>query len=258
MGERDDGAAVVGLVVLVLGVVVAIAVPKPVWITFAIILVAAGSVVVGTLVRKDFTQRRELRVAAERAISEERAQLIKARRRDRLGSENLERLEAAHEAADRVAASEAAAEGWLGEVDFADDLRTIADHFEKSTALRKTATDLTSLADPGPDDRRIVGDARIAAERLEYAANRLADLMIRCADEADLIDDSLRRQRESAENERRRAELHGDLSAMLYGVESTPAEDAAEYDAERVLARVTAYREIVKEIARVRDTEAGR
>ena len=44
---------------------------------------------------------------------------------------------------------------------------------------------------------------------------------------------------------------------MLYGAENTPDEGAAEYGAERVLARVAAYREIVEEIARVRDTETG-
>lgn len=253
MAERDDGAGAVGLVALVLVVVVAIVVPKPLWITIVIVFGIAAVAIVGTLVRKDLGEQRQVRQAADRAAAEEQAQLERARQSSRLGSENVKRFEAAQAAAERVTHSDAAHEGWLGEVDFTEDLRTVEENFEKSTALRVTAADLRALSDPTPDDRRILSDAQDAADRLESAAIRLVDLIGRCADEADLIDASLRKQHQDVENERRRAELHGDLSAMLYGVESAVDGEPSEAGADRVMARVAAYREIIAEIARVRD-----
>lgn len=253
MAKRDDGAGAVVLVVFFLIAGIAIVFPKPIWLTFAIVLGVAAIAVVGTLVRKDVAEQRQIRAATVRATEEEQARVERARQSNRLGHKNVERLESAQVAAERVTLSDAAGEGWLGEVDFTEDLRTIAENFEKATALRATASDLTALSAPSPDDRRILADAQTAADRLEDAANLLSDLICRCSDEADLIDASLRKQRQDAENERRRAELHGDLSAMLYGAESAPGEEPMESGADRVMARVAAYREIVAEIARVRD-----
>lgn len=74
--------------------------------------------------------------------------------------------------------------------------------------------------------------------------------------EAHLIDESLRREREEVKLAAKREELHGELAAMLYGVEAAGAVQA-ESAAEAVMARVQAYREIKGQIERARDdTEA--
>ena len=70
------------------------------------------------------------------------------------------------------------------------------------------------------------------------------------------FDESLRREREEVRLAEKREELHGELAAMLYGVEAAGAAQA-ESAAEAVMARVQAYREIKGQIERARDdTEA--
>jgi hypothetical protein len=70
------------------------------------------------------------------------------------------------------------------------------------------------------------------------------------------FDESLRRERDEAQLAAKREELHGELAAMLYGIEATGA-TPAESAADAVMARVQAYRDIKGQIERARDdTEA--
>lgn len=78
------------------------------------------------------------------------------------------------------------------------------------------------------------------------------ELLERCASEAHLIDESLRRERDRVQLAAKREELHGELAAMLYGIEAAEATQA-ESAADAVLARVQAYRDIKGEIERARD-----
>ena len=58
---------------------------------------------------------------------------------------------------------------------------------------------------------------------------------------------------EDALTAEQRAELHGKLSALLYGVEAAPDASAVDSGVDRVMARVAAYREIKKQIVAARD-----
>ncbi|MDZ7887695.1 MAG: hypothetical protein U5N53_34570 [Mycobacterium sp.] len=55
---------------------------------------------------------------------------------------------------------------------------------------------------------------------------------------------SLRTEREDAKGVEQRAELHGTLSAMLYGIEAAPDKAPTNSAVDGVMARVQAYREI--------------
>lgn len=167
------------------------------------------------------------------------------------GPENAARVDAAIDAVRRIAASEAARDGWLGDTDFTADIRAIADRYRKSHQLKLTAGKLSALANPSDDDRRIIADATAAARELDAAAGERVALIEKCATEARLIDESLRQERADAKTAQQRAELHAELSGMLYGIEATPAATAGpSTTADAVLARVEAYREIRQQIGR--------
>ena len=99
-------------------------------------------------------------------------------------------------------------------------------------------------------------EAKTTIAQLERRTKERVELLDRCASEAHLIDESLRRERDEVKLAEKREELHGELAAMLYGIEAagaTPAESAAD----AVMARVQAYRDIKGQIERaLDDTEA--
>ena len=109
---------------------------------------------------------------------------------------------------------------------------------------------------PNDDDRKIIAEAKTTIAQLERKTKERVELLERCASEAHLIDESLRREREEVRLAEKREELHGELAAMLYRIEAAgrrPAESAAD----AVMARVQAYRDIKGQIERARDnTEA--
>lgn len=111
MGKRDDGAGAVVVVVFILVAGIAIVIPKPIWVTFAIVLGIAAVAVVGTLVRKDVVQQRQIRAAIDRATEEEQAQVERARVSNRLGHKNIGRLDTVQAAAEQGSGSDAASEG---------------------------------------------------------------------------------------------------------------------------------------------------
>jgi hypothetical protein len=80
------------------------------------------------------------------------------------------------------------------------------------------------------------------------------ELIEKCATESRLIDKSLQNEREDARTAEQRAELHGKLSAILYGIEATPDNPTTSSAADAVMARVEAYREIKNEIQQARDS----
>jgi hypothetical protein len=165
-------------------------------------------------------------------------------RADGLGSRNAAFVESAQAAVKRVLASEAARAGWLGDVDFSTDIQGVIDSFGKAHDLRQTADQLAVLDSPSPEDREILAAAERTAAEMERTAVERVKLIERCAAEAALIDESLRRERREARTARQRAELHAKLSAMLYGIEAAPDTATTNSAAEAVMARVQAYREI--------------
>ena len=248
---------------LVLAVVLIAIVPKPVWI---LLLILGGAALITWIILAIGEEDRKCRAEAEerdRADAYEQAAEAKRERRERdqrarqehiatLGKKNAEVVESAVVAARQVGDSEAAHAGWLGDVDFTTDIQTITGSLKKAYDLRLAADRLAGLESPNDDDRRILAEAKATIRRLEDTANRRVVLIVKCADEAQHIDDSLRREREDAKVAAQRAELHAELSAMLYGVEATPDTSSTSPAVDSVMARVQAYREIKGEIDKAR------
>lgn len=161
-------------------------------------------------------------------------------------------VESALDSVKRVVASEAAQTGWLGDVDFGPDTKVIADNLQKAHALRKVADRLSGLDNPGADDRRILEEANTTIAELETIALKRVELIAQCATEAELIDESLRKERADAHTAQQRAALHAKLSGMLYGIEATPTATSMESGVDGVMARVQAYREVKNAIKQAR------
>ena len=202
--------------------------------------------------RKLFNKRaQEKQEAQETAARKERQQAAlmgKKRLSEELGTENAALVESAKAAVKRVVASEAAREGWLGDVDFTADIAGITDSFRKAHELRKVAELLSKLDRPSKDDRKILADARRVIADLSTAATSRIELIQKCAAEAELVDRSLRQERKDAQTAEQRAELHAKLSSLLYGIEAAPSSYSANSAADSVMARVQAYREVKNQI----------
>jgi len=152
-----------------------------------------------------------------------------------------------------ICESEAARAGLLGDIDFNADIRGITDNLLKAHELQKVADTLASLDKPSADDRKILAEAKATVTKLETAALNRVGLIAKCATEAQLVDKSLRDERQDAKTSAQRAELHAKLAAMLYGIEATPDTTPKDSAADGVLVRVRAYRELKNQIRLVRD-----
>ncbi|OBI55678.1 hypothetical protein A5667_23260 [Mycolicibacterium fortuitum] len=239
-------------------------VPKPVWIVLGVITAVsvvgwAGYKIVVALEQRSYeaqerkrTEQAALAADAKRQ-REERVRKERQRRIDTLGKQNAALVESALSAVKQVTASEAARAGWLGDVDFSADVKAITDNFEKAHALRGVIGKLSALDKPSAEDRKILAEAKTTAANLEVVATERVELIGKCAKEAQLIDKSLRTEREDARVAEQRAELHAKLSAMLYGIEATPETTQQDSAVDAVMARVQAYREIKNQIQQARD-----
>lgn len=258
-----DGCAQVLVGALFVIVVLAVA-PKSIGIGLGIaacVVVGIGAISVGVSIYQD---RRSARVKRERQqqAAQSDAEKKKQERRERrasqrrvkeFGPRNAGLIESALAAVKQIAESEAAGAGWLGDVDFTADIESITQSLSKVHALRNVANELSELDDPSDDDRKILAEAEATAADLERAAVQRAELIGRCGAEAQLIDESLRDEREDARTAEQRAELHAKLRGMLYGIESAPDVAPADSTADAVMARVQAYREIKNQIQQARD-----
>ncbi|TRW81261.1 hypothetical protein FK535_17565 [Mycolicibacterium sp. 018/SC-01/001] len=263
-GSDDLGKGIGGLIVVIF-VLIAL-VPKEVWIFLGALAVAAfliGVTVWGINSHRKAQAAADERLRAERksreaaAKRERRARALKAKQqriRD-LGQENAAFVESTLASVRRLVASEAARDGWLGDVDFTADITAITENFKRAHSLRHVAEKLASLDDPSEDDRKLLAEAMQTIGRLESAAGERVALIERCAAEATLIDKSLEDERKDARTAEQRAELHGQLSAMLYGIEATPDTTITGSAADGVMARVMAYREIKNQIQLARDSD---
>lgn len=265
--SRNKGSSGAGGVIFFVIVLIAM-VPKPVWIALGIAVVAGVACWLayeGVVALEKYGYEKQQRDRAQQAATaanakhqrEERIRKEKQRRIDTLGKQNAALVESALSAVKQVTASEAARAGWLGDVDFSADIKSITDNFEKAHALRGVIGKLSALDKPSAEDRKILGDAKTTAANLEVAAIERVELIGKCAKEAQLIDKSLRTEREDARVAEQRAELHAKLSAMLYGIEATPETNQQDSAVDAVMARVQAYREIKNRIQLARDGGAA-
>jgi hypothetical protein len=202
--------------------------------------------------RKQQLEERAATLAAAKRKLEERARAEDKRRVEALGKQGAALVARAKSSVQRIVSSEAAREDWLGDVDFTPDVEEIGTNLSRARALRRKAEELSALAKPNDDDRKIIVEAKTETTRLELKTKKRVELLERCASEARLIDESLRTERDENQLAAKREELHGELAAMLYQIEATGA-TRGESAAEAVIARVQAYREIKGQIERARD-----
>jgi len=265
--SSDKSSSGVGGLIFFVFVLIAM-IPKPVWIALGVIIAGvvvswAGYKIVVTLEKHRHEAEERARVEkAKQAVDaerqrEERVREEKQQRIERLGKQNAALVESMLSAVKQVTASEAARAGWLGDVDFSTDIKGITDNFEKAYALRSVIGRLSSLDKPSTEDRKILAQARTTAAGLGLAAIERVELIGKCANEAQLIDKSLRAEREDARIAEQRAELHAKLSAMRYGIEATPETTQQNSTVDAVMARVQAFREIKNQIQQARDGRAA-
>lgn len=263
----SGGSGGVGVLFVVVVVLIA-AVPKEVWITLGamtalVLVIWLVSKAVEAEEKRRVEEQERLRierVAQAAAAKHERVEWERREKQvriDMLGPQNAVLMESALNAVKQVAGTEAARAGWLGDVDFSTDIAGIADGFAKAHALNAVTGKLSALDKPSADDRKLLAEARTTIANLERTAIERVELIAQCAVEARHIDASLRAEREDARVAEQRAELHGKLSAMLYGIETTPDSTPTDSAVEAVMARVQAYREIKNQIQRARDAETG-
>lgn len=182
-----------------------------------------------------------------RVLKERRARVAS------LGPEYAAAVESALAAVEQISASEAARTGWLGDdFDFTGDIRAITNALKQAHALRQTADGLSALDKPSSADLEILTEAKTSISNLEVAAHKRVKLLRRCARKARLIDESLHEERKDALTAQQRAELHGKLRGMLYGVEATPDTAPTSAAADAVMARAFAYRAIKEQIKNAR------
>lgn len=257
--SEDGCAGVVGGAIFGIFVIISL-VPKQVWIALGVVAAVAALVWLGVKGLEAFDNQQKLaekqrRAAAAAQAAAEKRQREEAVRQARqklvalVGEERAAVVQAVRTSVQQVQASEAAKAGWLGDVDFTTDVAAITENFGKAYSLRRVADQLSALANPSAEDRKILAEATATAEGLERSANECATLIAKCAVEANKVDQSLRAEREEARTAEQRAELHAKLSAMLYGIEATPTAAPEDSTADAVMARVQAYREIKSQIS---------
>jgi hypothetical protein len=200
---------------------------------------------------KEKRQRTE-RLAAARRNQEEKARMEEKQRVEALGKQGAALVNRAKAAVRQIMSTEAARDGWLGDIEFAPDIEEIEVSLLKAHALQGKSNELSALPKPSDGDRKIIAEVKTTTARLGHKAKERVELLEKCASEARLIDKSLREEREEAQLAEKREELHGELAAMLYGIEAIP-ETPSGSTADAVMARVQAYREIKRQIERARD-----
>lgn len=210
------------------------------------------------LMRRSAEKRQERQIAeqqreiAEQKSARARRQAEGAARIDELGELGIKLIDQAEAATRRIADTEAARTGWLGdptELDFSADLAMIVANVKQVARLRKLTAELQAIPDPADDDRALLAEAKSKTRHLAAQAAEHTERLYKCAAQAQLIDVSLRDERARARVAEQSDDVRSRMHAMLYGVDITP--DGSRPDtADRVLGLVAAYREIKGDVER--------
>lgn len=185
---------------------------------------------------------------------------LRAQRVEQFGFTGVELFEDAERSVSRIAASEAARTGWLGDpadVDFRADLEAIAENLRRAAEIRRIRADAATIRHFTDADKQMLADAKRAVARLEDSVKQRVALIAECAKQAGDIDKALGDDRERVVMSKRRAELRKRLGPILYGAEQIPTETSSE-SADVVTARAAAFHELRALIDRHRiEAEGG-
>lgn len=205
------------------------------WVFEALWLGGWAFFVIGTWVNKKRAEAEARRLA-----------LLKEQRRREFGEAGAELFEYSENAVRVIGASEAARTGWLGDpadFDFGADLKMIADTLRRAEEIRTVTAEASSIRNFSESDKKMLHDAQLEVARLDKSARQRAELIGKCALEAEGIDGVLREERESVVMAHRRAAMRNRLGPILYGSSSVPT-DAPSESADAVTARAAAFHEL--------------
>jgi len=206
------------------------------WVFEAIWLIILVSIVIAVWVRSARKEEEARRLAA-----------LKEQRKADFGQAGAQLYEEAEASVAKIAKSEAARTGWLGDdpaaYDFRADLKAIADNLRKAEKIRSVTADASSIRNFTESDKQMLRDAKAALAKLEDAVENSILLIFGCDKEADSIDLALREGRENVKMAARRDDLRDRLAPILYGAEGVPTESTSEA-ADVVTSRVAAFHEL--------------
>lgn len=180
---------------------------------------------------------------------ETRARRLEMEKRQRmldLGAGGARLYEQAAASVDKIAESEAARSGWLGDsadFDFRADMRAIADNLRRAEEIRKVTAEASAIRHFTESDKRMLQDAQHAVAKLEDSVRQRVSLIGKCAQHADDIDRALRDDRERVDMAKRRDDLRRRLGPMIYGAEPMSTETTSE-SVDVVTARAAAFQEL--------------
>lgn len=253
-GDNDGCVGVAGLVLVVMIISGIMAIPKVVWtglgVVLGVVVGVGAAALVGKLIYDEVVRRLKLRAVVDEQQRKAQATADKRHREKSLGTSNAHRVETALASVSQIAQSRAAQEGWLGDIDFTTDIQGIEEGFTRAQELRTVADELRALSEPTLDDRALLTDAVEAAQKLVETGQARVDLIIECAKEALLVDQSLSQEDERARTEEQREQLHRKLNSMLYGADASTVDTDNSTVADQILARVAGYREIKQQVTR--------
>ncbi len=175
-----------------------------------------------------------------------RLELLTQQRKREFGSAGARLYEQADASVSKIAASEAARTGWLGDpadFDFRADLKAIAANLRRAEKIRTVTADASSIRDFSQADKQMLHDAKVEIAKLEKSVKQRVELIDKCAQQATDIDRALREERESNVMAKRREDLRGRLGPILYGSQKMPIDKPSE-SADVVTARAAAFHEL--------------
>lgn len=210
---------------------------------FAATLAGVKATAINTRDRQREAERQ--RVAEQQQRVEQRKQRERERV-ERLGKDGIKTLVQMKAAVKRIAETEAAREGWLGdaaEINFSADLLLTEDQLAKMVAIRAMIGEAKRLPKPTDDDKEMAKEAEAAVRKLEAAVRERIQMIEGCARKAEEVDETLRAERRRAEEAEQRDALRGRLGAMLSGVELTPDSPPSD-SVDAVNTRAEAFREL--------------
>jgi hypothetical protein len=184
--------------------------------------------------------------AKQKETEARRLELEKQQRKVEFGSGGARLFEEAEMSASKIAASEAARTGWLGDpadFDFRADLEAIGDNLRRAEKIRTVTADASSIRNFTQSDKQMLHDAQQAVAKLENSVKQRVELIGECAKQADDIDRALREDRESVVMAQRRDDLRDRLGPILYGSGNMPTETPSE-SADVVTARAAAFHDL--------------
>jgi hypothetical protein len=236
--RRPSGSASTGLVVLgMLAVGVAVALGFGAGDAWPLLPIAIWIAIYLALREWARTRPQRDRAKAQQKMQEKRRHV------DEFGADGVELMDRADAAVRRIMSSEAATQGWLGELDFTGDVSMIADTLRKVTALRTAAAEWAAIPNATADDDRMLRDAQRAAAKLKTAAAERVKVLHDCSLQAEQVDQTLHQQREQAAITQQRDDVRSRLDAMINGVERTSSGPPSD-STDAVKARVAAFLEL--------------